>query len=440
MELYDLYCKFPRISTDSRQVVAGGIFFALHGETFDGNRYAAAAVGAGAAAAVIDDPAVTDGMSAAEKANYFVVPDTLKALQELAARHRRQLGIPILAITGSNGKTTTKELISRTLKRKYRVAVTQGNFNNHIGVPLTLLAMDRSAEFGVVEMGASHCGEIALLCSIAQPDFGLITNIGKAHLEGFGGIEGVMRGKGELLDYLQTHGGTAFYSSESECLAQMIGERKGLQAVPYSTAGMTVVEKGNYLTVRKGATEIRTHLVGDYNIGNVAAAIAVGGHFGVPEQQIVAAIESYEPDNNRSQKRQTAFNTLISDCYNANPDSMKAALAMFKEFPCKRRFALLGDMLELGDLSREAHEELGRLAAESDLYCLVTYGEQAKRTAVVAAAKGQKTLHANNYREAADALLNRIQPGDALLVKASRGMALEKALEIFYAEQKDARE
>ena len=312
MELYDLYCKFPRISTDSRQVVAGGIFFALHGETFDGNRYAAAAVGAGAAAAVIDDPAVTDGMSAAEKANYFVVPDTLKALQELAARHRRQLGIPILAITGSNGQTTTKELISRTLKRKYRVAVTQGNFNNHIGVPLTLLAMDRSAEFGVVEMGASHCGEIALLCSIAQPDFGLITNIGKAHLEGFGGIEGVMRGKGELLDYLQTHGGTVFYSSESEYLAQMIGKRKGLQAVPYSTAGMTAAEKGNYLTVRKGATEIRTHLVGDYNIGNVAAAIAVGGHFGVPEQQIVAAIESYEPDNNRSQRKAGARNTLTT--------------------------------------------------------------------------------------------------------------------------------
>ena len=366
MELYDLYCKFPRISTDSRQVVAGGIFFALHGETFDGNRYAAAAVGAGAAAAVIDDPAVTDGMSAAEKANYFVVPDTLKALQELAARHRRQLGIPILAITGSNGKTTTKELISRTLKRKYRVAVTQGNFNNHIGVPLTLLAMDRSAEFGVVEMGASHCGEIALLCSIAQPDFGLITNIGKAHLEGFGGIEGVMRGKGELLDYLQTHGGTAFYSSESEYLAQMIGKRKGLQAVPYSTAGMTAAEKGNYLTVRKGATEIRTHLVGDYNIGNVAAAIAVGGHFGVPEQQIVAAIESYEPDNNRSQRKAGARNTLIMDAYNANPSSMRASVGNFCEMPGEHKVVILGEMLELGTENAAAHEEIVRLTQQGN--------------------------------------------------------------------------
>ena len=366
MELYDLYCKFPRILTDSRQVVAGGIFFALHGETFDGNRYAAAAVGAGAAAAVIDDPAVTDGMSAAEKANYFVVPDTLKALQELAARHRRQLGIPILAITGSNGKTTTKELISRTLKRKYRVAVTQGNFNNHIGVPLTLLAMDRSAEFGVVEMGASHCGEIALLCSIAQPDFGLITNIGKAHLEGFGGIEGVMRGKGELLDYLQTHGGTAFYSSESEYLAQMIGKRKGLQAVPYSTAGMTAAEKGNYLTVRKGATEIRTHLVGDYNIGNVAAAIAVGGHFGVPEQQIVAAIESYEPDNNRSQRKAGARNTLIMDAYNANPSSMRASVGNFCEMPGEHKVVILGEMLELGTENAAAHEEIVRLTQQGN--------------------------------------------------------------------------
>ncbi len=208
-------------------------------------------------------------------------------------------------------------------------------------------------------------GEIALLCSIAQPDFGLITNIGKAHLEGFGGIEGVMRGKGELLDYLQTHGGTAFYSSESEYLAQMIGKRKGLQAVPYSTAGMTAAEKGNYLTVRKGATEIRTHLVGDYNIGNVAAAIAVGGHFGVPEQQIVAAIESYEPDNNRSQRKAGARNTLIMDAYNANPSSMRAALANFAKEPSEQpKAVVLGDMGELGKIrGSRTRRDRGTVAA-----------------------------------------------------------------------------
>ncbi len=424
MELYDLYCKFPRILTDSRQVVAGGIFFALHGETFDGNRYAAAAVGAGAAAAVIDDPAVTDGMSAAEKANYFVVPDTLKALQELAARHRRQLGIPILAITGSNGKTTTKELISRTLKRKYHVAVTQGNFNNHIGVPLTLLAMDRSAEFGVVEMGASHCGEIALLCSIAQPDFGLITNIGKAHLEGFGGIEGVMRGKGELLDYLQTHGGTAFYSSESEYLAQMIGKRKGLQAVPYSTAGMTAAEKGNYLTVRKGATEIRTHLVGDYNIGNVAAAIAVGGHFGVPEQQIVAAIESYEPDNNRSQRKAGARNTLIMDAYNANPSSMRAALANFAKEPSEQpKAVVLGDMGELGKYAEAEHAGIVELLQQLGIGEVYLVGKLFSETGRGIYPAFADAAALNEY------LQEHPIHGRLILVKGSRTMKLESVAE-----------
>lgn len=425
MELYDLYCKFPRISTDSRQVVAGGIFFALHGETFDGNRYAAAAVGAGAAAAVIDEPG-GNGRNVRRRKRRTIssYPDTLKALQELAARHRRQLGIPILAITGSNGKTTTKELISRTLKRKYRVAVTQGNFNNHIGVPLTLLAMDRSAEFGVVEMGASHCGEIALLCSIAQPDFGLITNIGKAHLEGFGGIEGVMRGKGELLDYLQTHGGTAFYSSESECLAQMIGERKGLQAVPYSTAGMTVVEKGNYLTVRKGATEIRTHLVGDYNIGNVAAAIAVGGHFGVPEQQIVAAIESYEPDNNRSQRKAGARNTLIMDAYNANPSSMRAALANFAKEPSEQpKAVVLGDMGELGKYAEAEHAGIVELLQQlgiGEVYLVGKLFSEAGRGIYPAFADAAAL---NEY------LQEHPIHGRLILVKGSRTMKLESVAE-----------
>lgn len=424
MELYDLFCKYPHISTDSRQIVAGGIFFALHGETFDGNRYAAQAVGAGAAAAVIDDPAVTDGMSAAEKANYFVVPDTLQALQELAARHRRQLGIPILAITGSNGKTTTKELISRTLELKYRIAVTQGNFNNHIGVPLTLLAMNRSAEFGIVEMGASHCGEIALLCSIAQPDFGLITNIGKAHLEGFGGIEGVMRGKGELLDYLQAHGGTAFYFSESEYLARMIGERKGLQAIPYSTAGMTAAEQENYLTVRKGATEIRTHLVGDYNIGNVAAAIAVGAHFGVPEQQAAAAIESYEPDNNRSQRKAGARNTLIMDAYNANPSSMRAALANFaKELSEQPKAVVLGDMGELGKYATTEHAgivELLRQLGIGEVYLIGKLFSEAGHGIYPVFADAAAM---NEY------LREHPVHGRLILVKGSRTMQLESVAE-----------
>ena len=421
-ELYELFSQHPRISTDTRRIEPDSIFFALRGDTFDGNRFVAEALEKGAAYAVSDDPQVA---ASDERQRIVLVDDTLKALQDLARCHRRALGIPILAISGSNGKTTTKELVSRVLAERFEVYATRGNLNNHIGVPLTLLAMTRDTQFGVVEMGASACGEIALLASIAEPNYGILTNIGRAHLEGFGGPEGVRRGKGELFDFLAANGGHAFVPADDEILTGMAAERDSLAAEYYSASL---------------ADGIENHLEGSYNRFNIAAAVAVGRYFDVPDERIRHAIASYVPDNNRSQRIGTSRNTLVADCYNANPDSMKAALAMFKEFPCKRRFALLGDMLELGDLSREAHEELGRLAAESDLYCLVTYGEQAKRTAVVAAAKGQKTLHANNYREAADALLNRIQPGDALLVKASRGMALEKALEIFYAEQKDARE
>ena len=230
MELYELFRRHSRISTDSRHIVPDSLFFALHGERFDGNSYAENALKAGAAAAVVDDPSVAETLRQHWPDRCAEVPDTLAALQELAARHRRELGIPILAITGSNGKTTTKELVGRVLSRKFRTAVTQGNLNNHIGVPLTLLAMDRSVEIGVVEMGASHPGEIALLCSIARPDYGLITNIGKAHLEGFGGIEGVMRGKGELLDFLVANGGTAFWLNDSDRLKTMVESRPGLRA------------------------------------------------------------------------------------------------------------------------------------------------------------------------------------------------------------------
>ena len=235
MELYELFKRHPRISTDSRKIVPDSLFFALHGERFDGNRYAAAALEAGAAVAVVDDPRVAQQATATNRNRYVTVADTLAALQELAARHRRALGIPVLAITGSNGKTTTKELVGRTLACRYRTAMTQGNLNNHIGVPLTLLAMDDTVEFGIVEMGASHCGEIARLCEIARPDYGLITNVGKAHLEGFGGEEGVMRGKGELLDALRESGGEAFSLSESDALRRMVDMLPGLRTITYST-------------------------------------------------------------------------------------------------------------------------------------------------------------------------------------------------------------
>ena len=422
--LYQIFLDCQSVTTDSRNCPDGSLFIALKGESFNGNAFAKLALDSGCAFAIIDE---AEYAVEGDK-RYILVDNCLQTMQQLANYHRRQLGTRVIGITGTNGKTTTKELISSVLCQAHNVLYTLGNLNNHIGVPLTLLAMTRDTEFGVVEMGASACGELALLASVAEPNYGILTNIGLAHLEGFGGPEGVRRGKGELYDWLARTGGRVFVPANDPVLMSMAAERETLAAECYPT------------TLADG---VEHHLEGDYNRFNVAAAVAVGRYFGVDDERIRYAVGSYRPDNHRSQKIRTGQNTLILDCYNANPSSMQASLVNFRQEPlegCTRKILILGDMLELGELSREAHEELGRLAAESDLYCLVTYGENAKRTAVVAAAKGVKTLHANNYREAADALLNRIEPGDALLVKASRGMALEKVLEIFYAEQKDAEE
>ena len=311
-ELYDIFREHPHISTDTRNIGADSIFFALRGATFDGNRFAAEALDKGAAYAVVDDPAaVTDE-------RMVLVGDTLGALQELAREHRRRLAIPILAISGSNGKTTTKELVSRVLAERFEVYATRGNLNNHIGVPLTLLAMTRDTQFGVVEMGASACGEIALLASIAEPNYGILTNIGRAHLEGFGGPEGVRRGKGELFDYLAANGGRAFVPREDEMLTNMAAERDGLAAEYYS---ITLAE------------DLENHLEGHYNRFNIAAAVAVGRYFDVADERIRHAVGSYVPDNNRSQRTETGRNTLIVDCYNANPSSMRASVANFLAEP-----------------------------------------------------------------------------------------------------------
>lgn len=310
------------------------MFFALHGDRFDGNTYAADALGKGAAYAVVDNA------ETATDSRYIVVEDTLAALQQLAAHHRRVIGSTILAITGTNGKTTTKELVAAVLSRRHKVAATAGNLNNHIGVPLTLLAM-REGDFGVVEMGASAVGEIAALCDIAAPDYGLITNIGRAHLEGFGGAEGVRRAKGELYDYLAAHGKTAFVRAADSVLMEMARERSGLRVHEY-------------------ADEVfESSLVGEYNIPNIAAAIAIGHEFGVPEDEIRAAITSYVPSNNRSQRIETEHNILIMDCYNANPSSMRAAIESFAGDT-----VILGDMAELGAYSDTEHEAIVALLVE----------------------------------------------------------------------------
>lgn len=407
--LYLRFRRHPVVSTDSRRVTAGSMFFALRGGSFDGNRFAADALAKGAALAVVDDPAVipADGSHL-----YILVDDVLSALQAMAAYHRRQLAIPILAITGSNGKTTTKELLSRVLAGRFRISVTQGNLNNHIGVPLTLLAMDAQTQFGIVEMGANAPGEIASLCGIAQPEYGLITNIGRAHLEGFGGVEGVVRAKGELYDWLSAHGGLAFYRADDPTLTSMISSHGTLRAMAYQSSD----------------GDLPSRLEGDYNRENIAAAVAVGRHFGVPDAEIAAAVAGYTPDNNRSQRVETDRNTLILDCYNANPSSMAAALENFavESVPGRSKAVILGDMLELGAWSDEEHRRVLGLLAGMELAEIFLVG-----THFPAAASEVKGLPVKSFpdREALSSWLAQNPLSNRfILLKGSRGIGLEKVV------------
>ncbi|MBQ2727823.1 MAG: UDP-N-acetylmuramoyl-tripeptide--D-alanyl-D-alanine ligase [Alistipes sp.] len=405
-KLYDLFQAHPIISTDTRRITPGSLFFALRGTSFDGNRFAADALAKGAVAAVVDDPTV------ATDERYVVVEDVLTALQELAREHRRTLQIPILAIAGSNGKTTTKELVSRVLAQKYHIYATRGNLNNHIGVPLTLLAMTTETEFGIVEMGASACEEIARLCEIAEPDFGLLTNVGRAHLEGFGGVEGVRRGKGELYDYLASTGGTAFVRQDDAMLKAMAEERPTLTVIHYAA---------------QLAEGIEHHLEGDFNRYNVAAAVAVGAYFSIPLTAIGHAIASYQPDNNRSQRMQTERNTLIVDCYNANPTSMQASIRNFLNEPLgahKRRILILGDMRELGAWAEEEHrailDEVTDTAAEVWLV-----GEEFTRAATTA----RTPMVCFDRCDALCQWLHDTPPTEALiLIKGSHSIGLERTI------------
>lgn len=343
-EIYGIFrANGGRVTTDSRAIEPGDIFFALRGENFDGNRYALAALKAGAAATVVDDPTIQS-----ERDDRIIsVHSTLETLQCLARYHRRVLGIPIIALTGSNGKTTTKEFLRLVLSRKFRVGATRGNLNNHIGVPLTLLGFDDTLDLGVVEMGANHCGEIALLCSIAEPDYGIITNIGRAHLEGFGGEHGVCRGKGELFDYLASNNGLAIYNSADAAVRDMVALRPRLRASSFEPE-----------------RELSLQIYGRYNQFNAWAAIAAGREMGVTREEAIEAVCSYVPDNNRSQVTHTAHNILYLDCYNANPSSMRVALDGFRELDAPDKVVILGDMRELGEYSASEHEAVRDRALE----------------------------------------------------------------------------
>lgn len=363
-ELYENKIRGHRVTTDSRQIMPGDVFIALKGENFDGNTYAAEALKKGAVLSVIDNPAYQcEGCE--------LVPDSLLFLQELARHHRRQLGIPILGITGTNGKTTTKELCHAVLSQKFRTFATQGNFNNHIGVPLTLLSMDETTQFGIVEMGANHPGEIKTLCDIAEPDFGIITNIGRAHLEGFGNYENIIATKSALYDYVFSKNGKVFVNSSDPLLMEITaGHERSTYGVNGELLKGEIKQTVPYLVYAlltlKGHLYIKTHLVGGYNFDNAMAASAIGMYFGIDPLKIQEAIENYRPSNLRSQLIRSESNTIILDAYNANPSSMQASVSNFKEMPGEHKVMILGEMLELGKESAKAHEELLQLATSGN--------------------------------------------------------------------------
>lgn len=378
--LYQLYIQNPHITTDSRNCPENSIFFALRGTSFNGNLFATKALEQGCAYAVIDQPEVI----IQPNERYILVEDSLKALQELASFHRKQLGLPIIQITGTNGKTTTKELVAAVLAQKYKVGFTQGNLNNHIGVPLTLLSLTAEQDIAVVETGANHPGEIKFLSELTDPDYGLITNVGIAHIEGFGSFEGVLATKGELYEYLRKKGGTAFIHSDNPHLLHIC---EGLKQIRYGTPGneMLSVEgelipDGHYLTFRwkRHGTEwhtVHSHIVGNYNLPNALAAVTVGSEFDVPDRLINEALASYEPGNNRSQWKQTERNNLIIDAYNANPTSMMAALKNFTSIEAPHKMVILGDMKELGTVSAEEHQHIVDYLETSDVEKIWLVGE-----------------------------------------------------------------
>jgi UDP-N-acetylmuramoyl-tripeptide--D-alanyl-D-alanine ligase len=432
-EIYELFKQHPLISTDTRKIAPGSLFFALKGDNFDANTFAKEAIEAGAAFALIDNPDFKFG----EK--YILVDHVLKALQDLARHHRQQLTIPVIGLTGTNGKTTTKELINSVLSQHYKTLATQENLNNHIGVPLTILLIDQSHEMAVIEMGANHQKEIELLCSIAQPTHGLITNVGKAHLEGFGGVEGVKKGKGELYDFLARGQDVAFVNSDSKDLVTMQQERGLTNVVLYGTGNSgnsvtgQIVENSPYLTLewennKSGKSHIaQTQLTGAYNVDNVLAAICIGEYFGLSDEEITKGVESYRPKNNRSQIVKTATNTLICDYYNANPSSMAVAIENLVEMDAKRKVMILGDMFEMGGESAAEHAAIIKKALNTAVSERIFIGKDFE-------AGSSLDKNATYYQTAEDAI-NGIKANPiknaTILIKGSRGMALERLLELF---------
>lgn len=416
--LYERFQECTGAGTDTRSIAEGSLFFALKGPNFNANAFAGEALEKGARYAVVDDPTVV------QDERFLLVPDVLKALQDLATFHRRTFDIPVIGITGTNGKTTTKELVHAVLAADRSTLATSGNLNNHIGVPLTLLRLTKGQNIAIIEMGANKVGDIAELTAIAEPTHGMITNIGKAHLEGFGSYQGVITAKTEMYTFLGGHAGIVFVHADDELL---LGKSRGLKRITYGTrpeaetVGSTVSD-GPFMNVvfmgmDGAAYQVATKLIGDYNLSNALAAIAIGQHFGVPDQVIAEALTAYTPSNNRSEFRDTGRNQLVLDAYNANPTSMAAALENFAAMQGDRpKLAILGDMLELGADSRKEHDAIVALTQDLGL------------AARFVGPEFQLSTMENSYPDAAtliDALKQEPLTGHLVLVKGSRGIKLE---------------
>lgn len=435
--LWESFNRSTGVCTDSRKVAPGNLFFALRGDSFDGNLFAQSALEQGAICAVVNDEAPygwgAETIPPEVKAAILPVPDPLKALQLLACRHRSQFNIPVIALTGTNGKTTTKELIREVLAKKYNVSATEGNLNNSIGVPLTLFNLSAETEIAVIEMGASHPGDIKELVEIALPTYGLITNVGKAHLLGFGSFDGVKKTKGELYDYLQRTADRAFYNIDNPYLREMISLRPDLNTIPYGLnyqggEVLPVTESDPFLRLEIEGRVISTHLVGSYNADNVMTALAVGRHFGVSLEDAAAAISSYFPTNNRSELRKTANNLLVIDAYNANPTSMKASLENFEETAFPNKMLILGDMRELGMDSAKEHREIIELIKSMHVVQTILVGDE------FGALKSEnhndmRTLFFHSSEELKSYLKENPLKGYTLLIKGSNGIKLQSVVD-----------
>jgi UDP-N-acetylmuramoyl-tripeptide--D-alanyl-D-alanine ligase len=420
-ELYQLFLKYPSIQTDTRKLKEGDLFFALKGDNFNGNKFAQQSLDKGAAYAIVDE-VITDADH-----RIILVDDVLTTLQELAKYHRQQFRIPFLAITGSNGKTTTKELVHAVLSSHFKTYTTEGNLNNHIGIPLTLLKVKTDAEIAVIEMGANHQKEIAGYCTYTLPTHGLINNVGKAHLEGFGGIEGVKKGKGELYDFISETKGTVFINNDFDYLEEM---SKGIEhKVSYGThvAETTgeLISSEPFLVVnitsQSEIGKINTQLVGDYNLPNVLAAVSVGLHFGVPSDKIKSAIENYTPSNSRSQLIEAGTNKIILDAYNANPSSMKLAIENFAKLPAEKKVLMLGGMAELGETSLTEHQYIIDLIQKFNWYKVVLVGGDFNKIS-------HSFENFKSSAEARDWFQDQQLTNTHLLIKGSRSMKMEEIL------------